>query len=1141
MSKKPSTASRERTDQDWQTCLEEAIGFYESHIDETIDNHIGDCDHPKCPKGDCSRPTTALEYFNETRGWHADTIDSARLGYAPPNDKIVSYLTDKGFSPDTLRSTGLFKENTSPRWQGRYVFPFLTPDGKPVSAISRSTGDPWKGRHPADKIPGKYAVVAHTKEHSEVEQSVYGLHSLEQGKPVILAEGIPDALSVQNEGYPCVAQAGTTLKEDLIVQLTTHLRKLEVPHITVVPDAERPSIIDEGGEGTWPLVNQQTQGVTGSLQTATSLSEKGFSVQFATLPRHGLDKVDLDDYVQDKWGSLQTLIHGARPVKEHPAFGRWSERISDSTNDAEPSTQSGDSTGDESGLYDLDLTTVLGEKEGYRGKNPLGHIGNRSDYFVVTDDDRAYDHKRGVTYNARTYLLCEAGERRPSRPEGRLSDRELFEAWKRAKKDGHLSSDDPIPSRALAYIAREHELCASEDIDDGWKLPLGVYSEALTLVREEYDLNPGRNLSSDPEPYRSLSPTPERSGVDILNSSSGPSERQSDSGDFEASDDEHTSVNDAVTLSSARAACHQALVQAIEEGQTVLIDALPAMGKSSGVARAVKRTGQPVTLLTARHELYDQHVEWCAERNLRYYQLPAFHRDCPTAAGEHGDDWAERVIDLYDRGVQAGTIHRHARAHFGELLPCTKGGGCPYQQRWEFVPDDYDVLIGHYTHAYKQEVVEDRRIVFDESPVDQFVHKIAGDEVTRAVSNYLHRHSDSPFDDFTSIIEQRADEDLRRSALEWCRKKGVGRDSQAVLQADTDDALALAPLLLFALLQAENLGNGWERAVVDDVADSMAGVVVARERTSGDISLLQPPDLDQSSGVIGLEGLATPELWRLGSDQPLEYTPVLDTEDRRDYLRHGLGLEIIQTETEAVKPYSGGSVNVDKDKVLIEAVCDREDVRPALISTRKALRIYEDAGLLVNVQGTEHYGNLTGSNQFEGKKVGIVSGSRHYGDGYVKQWGAFKGVSVERRGDGKGLDLDYGSFGNKVLQHMREHQTLQAVLRFARGDTDSRVYVHTAALPNWVPLAATGSVTTWSQGTKRVLSTLRSEEQGAWTTEQVAEGIELSTRQTRNVLKKLQETGLVQCQREGRGYRWTLREEDATTGTTDEGWIKIRR
>src|SRR5699024_3082310 len=122
------------------------------------------------------------------------------------------------------------------------------------------------------------------------------------------------------------------------------------------------------------------------------------------------------------------------------------------------------------------------------------HHGTTENYFLIIDERGvAYDHKYPAAYNALTYLLCEAGERSPDDPNGRLSDEEMFVAWRHAKREGLIRDDDPIPRRALRHVAVDHGHCESGDIEDGWKFPSDAYDDALDTVEDEYGVEPGRD------------------------------------------------------------------------------------------------------------------------------------------------------------------------------------------------------------------------------------------------------------------------------------------------------------------------------------------------------------------------------------------------------------------------------------------------------------------------------------------------------------------------------------------------------------------------------------------------------------------------------------------------------------------------
>jgi DNA-binding transcriptional ArsR family regulator len=250
----------------------------------------------------------------------------------------------------------------------------------------------------------------------------------------------------------------------------------------------------------------------------------------------------------------------------------------------------------------------------------------------------------------------------------------------------------------------------------------------------------------------------------------------------------------------------------------------------------------------------------------------------------------------------------------------------------------------------------------------------------------------------------------------------------------------------------------------------------------------------------------------------------LSDEERADYLTDALDCSIVQT-TDAVKTYSSGSyVKSEEDGLLFYAVAEREEREPALISTAKAISQYEQAGVLDPIANHEHYGNLKGSNDFKDERVGIVAGSQHYGDDYVERWGALAGESIER-GDGKGIDLHYGEFGNKVLHHMREHEVLQALLRFGRDGDGANIYVHTAALPEWVPVEAKGEIDTWSKGTREIVEVLEANAPDEWRTADVAEEVSIVPRTVRNSLHELADAGYVERREEGRGITWVVSDE----------------
>ena len=392
---------------DAQDAFADAIAWFHDQIDQQITDHADEeGEHP-------DRPTTAREYFHE-RGWSDTTIDDARLGWAPASRTgLLDHLMREGYDRDAILGTGLFTEDFRPLWQGRYVLPYFDADGQPVYAISRSTGSAGGGAvgydgHPVDGLSGKYAKPAHTKPYARISEPIYGLGSVEDGQPVLVTEGIADAITAHQAGYACISPVTTRFKRDDREQLREVLDDHDVSRAYVVQDAERPSSdLDEDDRLT---LTQAGEGLRGALDTAAYLAEHDIDARLVELPRPGLDKVDLDDYLNE-WatnGSLAPVLASAKPAREHPAYHPQDAAIDAATRDRPDPLNDNTSNSSHSELFDLHIRDASGLDADYRGPSPLGHHGESETYFVVIDErDVAFDHKYKAAYNALTYLLVD--------------------------------------------------------------------------------------------------------------------------------------------------------------------------------------------------------------------------------------------------------------------------------------------------------------------------------------------------------------------------------------------------------------------------------------------------------------------------------------------------------------------------------------------------------------------------------------------------------------------------------------------------------------------------------------------------------------------------------------------------------------
>jgi len=781
-------------DPDAVEAFADAVAYFRAHLDDDLPSDV-DVD-----------VGTPREYF-ENRGLEPDTVEAAGLGYAPADGVgLLDHLMRRGHDREAILGTGLFwSDGLDPIWMGRYVFPYFDAQERPVYAISRRLEPPHPadgaGKYGADDDPAKYHKIP-DREHTVVDEPIYGIDSLEAGKPVVITEGIADAIAAHEAGYPALSPVTVQFKHKHREALARILEERDVGRVVVVQDAEPPSVEkkdvdDVEAIGDALAITQYGEGLRGAVDTAAHLREHGVEAYLAELPRPGLNKVDLDDYIHewgDTWG-LAPLLASAAPPEQHRAFDPKRAAVAstpdvptsagEDADDGKTSDGSGSagSTASKSALWELDITDVVGESSSYRGSNPLGHHGDSTDYFVFVDDGDtyAYDHKYKTAYVPLTYLLADAPRRLSSRtaddPNGSLADDHVFAAWIHAKDRGDIPDDDPIPRRALRAMAREatewggdlveHETRDGDTFD---ALPADVYNRALKAVEERHDVDPGREpLGTDPntDPVAAL-----------------PISRLAALDDDEARRFARRRGVEWPDTEQVRDRLQDTIYDALEGEERVVVDAPTSAGKSHQIAAtpwcdvAPDVTGeQPVVHLTPTRDARDeQHARSCDELD-HTHQDPATHRllggpeACPVAAGDHdprnaeGEDdtqvvtidgepaskWFDRVCN--DRGVPFSVAHGWAREHNDQGLPdlpCSPGDlECRSKTQYAPILRDDDTGaptrdVVHATHdfAHVPSLRQNVNLVFDEQP--DFTEELAHERARRAVTGFLALTDDGP-------------------------------------------------------------------------------------------------------------------------------------------------------------------------------------------------------------------------------------------------------------------------------------------------------------------------------------------------------------------------------------------------------------
>jgi len=163
---------------------------------------------------------------------------------------------------------------------------------------------------------------------------------------------------------------------------------------------------------------------------------------------------------------------------------------------------------------------------------------------------------------------------------------------------------------------------------------------------------------------------------------------------------------------------------------------------------------------------------------------------------------------------------------------------------------------------------------------------------------------------------------------------------------------------------------------------------------------------------------------------------------------------------------------------------------------------------------------VTGKNELGDHRLAAILGCQHFGDDAIEQFAALAGEEVDTDHlTGRGPDLDSASdVANAYLKHMTEDKTMQAILRFARGDDGgATVVARTSALRDDLPVVGRGDVVeTWSDTATNIVRKARSLGR-EFTSADVRPAVDVKSRQVRRVLGELVDAGYLQRTEGGPG------------------------
>ena len=360
----------------WRALLEDACRFYERHL---IDEH--------------------RRHLFTRYGLEPAFVEAMRIGYSPPDGSaLLLHLMDRGYSPDEITGSGLVVpwQRTDDRggtgsgvrdlFQGRIVFPYLSEDFEPVYFIGRMTdATPTYG----DRPPAKYKKLRVLP--GGPREPIFGSWSVSPGDPLVITEGVTDALAVLQTGRSCVSPVTTQFKRERAPEAAAWCRAAGAP-VYILNDSE------ESGAGGDGAVNIAC--------TLMSQSLDGARVYIGTLPRPaGVQKVYLNDFLRGG-GDLDAVIAEAVPAGEHPGVlaeqKKTHARVAADIKrqrDQQRWIASGKKPRRGESIEDLkarmpDVSTYTGIPPGGRGPHPIyGSI--HGDNFAVSEDGQTWTSFHG--------------------------------------------------------------------------------------------------------------------------------------------------------------------------------------------------------------------------------------------------------------------------------------------------------------------------------------------------------------------------------------------------------------------------------------------------------------------------------------------------------------------------------------------------------------------------------------------------------------------------------------------------------------------------------------------------------------------------------------------------------------------------
>lgn len=550
----------------------------------------------------------------------------------------------------------------------------------------------------------------------------------------------------------------------------------------------------------------------------------------------------------------------------------------------------------------------------------------------------------------------------------------------------------------------------------------------------------------------------------------------------------------------ARSRLRDAVVRELRAGNTTVLDAPTALGKSYTVATEpwLRRSGitgdAPVIQLHQTREARDEAAGATADSMATGAVLKGRKEVSPLARGDHdpvdddekqpeitvtidgepASEWFDRVCD--EKGLAFSTALAIARErndqNLDDLPPV--GEEDPAVAQWDGIPRDDDgspaVDVIHATHqfAHVPSLRTHTNLIFDEQP--DFSEELSQDRVRNMVAAYL-KEIGAPTSSFEAFVMLARNDDARgdaaneRDALE----NMIGDEPPTEWFVENGDAHALAPGIAEAIWNAlrweDTDANGRRSGRVYHEpprfdtensgfnAGTWLSVVIDDDHTVQ--SIRATPDLSQSRAVLGLDAHPSMPLWELNTAPEIDRDAVLDATERRLWRRYERGLTVVQV-GDATRPRSGDKaeewMNDDRVRAVLQRLREQygDGFKTALSTVQTERRLRELLGEVapnVDSENTMHFGEEKSRNDFADERAGYVYGCMDPGDDMILDALAELGLNAtpstveaengdQKREKGRTFDGDDADKARAVLASVRENHVAQAAGRYARNADD---------------------------------------------------------------------------------------------------------